>query len=64
MENRSNLHHLVLGQLKDFLTQTELTDTHDERYRQKIAKHLASKGKFDKRQFGLIFIYTDSGEKI
>ena len=36
----SNEHHLVLGQLNDFLTGRILADTHDERYRQKIAKIL------------------------
>ncbi len=35
-----NSHHLVLGKLTDFLTGESLMDTHDERYRQKISKHL------------------------
>ena len=35
-----NPHHLVLGELIDFLTGEKKIDTHDERYRQKIAKHL------------------------
>ena len=33
-------HHLILGTLTDCLTGKTLTDTHDERYRQKIARHL------------------------
>lgn len=33
-------HHLILGQLTDFLTGITLPDTHDERYRQKIARFL------------------------
>ncbi len=33
-------HHLILGELKDFLTGGTLQDTHDERYRQKIARLL------------------------
>ncbi|SCY53225.1 type I restriction enzyme HsdR N-terminal domain-containing protein [Desulfoluna spongiiphila] len=33
-------HHLVLGTLTDCLTGKTLTDTHDERYRQGIARHL------------------------
>ena len=33
-------HHLILGELVDFLTGTVLPDTHDERYRQKIARLL------------------------
>ena len=35
-----NPHHLVMGELTDFLTGKTLTDTHDERYRQKLARHL------------------------
>ncbi len=33
-------HHLVLGRLTDFLTGAELADTHDERYRQNLARLL------------------------
>ncbi|WP_300667224.1 type I restriction enzyme HsdR N-terminal domain-containing protein [Desulfoluna sp.] len=33
-------HHLVLGSLTDCLTGRILPDTHDERYRQKIARYL------------------------
>ena len=33
-------HHLVLGETHDFLTGESLEDTHDERYRQKIARLL------------------------
>jgi hypothetical protein len=40
MDNPSNPHHLVLGQLTDILTGAVLTDTYDERYRQKIAGKL------------------------
>lgn len=32
-----NGHHLVLGELRDRITGNSLADTHDERYRQKIA---------------------------
>ncbi|MCD4718589.1 MAG: type I restriction enzyme HsdR N-terminal domain-containing protein [Desulfobacula sp.] len=48
MENQSNPHHLVLGELKDFLTGSVLTDTLDERYRQTIAKKLVLDGRFEK----------------
>jgi hypothetical protein len=34
-------HHLILGQLVDFLTGETLKDTHDERYRQELARLLA-----------------------
>jgi hypothetical protein len=38
-------HHLILGELGDFISGEMLTDTHDERYRQKIARFLvAEKG--------------------
>lgn len=33
-------HHLILGDIVDFITGETLTDTHDERYRQKIARLL------------------------
>ncbi len=35
-----NTHHLILGTLTDFLSGDHITDTHDERYRQKIARYL------------------------
>lgn len=35
-----NGHHLILGELKDFITDEILQDTHDEQYRQKIARIL------------------------
>lgn len=40
METMTEGHHLVLGELKDFLTGQLLADTHDERYRQKLARLL------------------------
>jgi hypothetical protein len=33
-------HHLIMGTLDDYLTGESLEDTHDERYRQKIARFL------------------------
>ena len=33
-------HHLILGELIDYLSGDVLPDTHDERYRQKIARLL------------------------
>ena len=35
-----NGHHLILGELTDFITGETLKDTHDERHRQKIARLL------------------------
>ncbi len=44
-----NPHHLVMGELVDFLTGDTLADTHDERYRQKIAQHLVKVCGYDKK---------------
>lgn len=49
MEIKENPHHLILGKLTDFLSGKELSDTHDERYRQKIARHLVEKSGFSKK---------------
>ena len=38
-----NGHHLILGELTDFITGETLKDTHDERYRQKIARLLTGR---------------------
>ena len=43
-----NSHHLILGELVDFLSGKTITDTHDERYRQQIARHLVNGLGFDK----------------
>jgi len=36
-------HHLILGKMVDYLTGEPIADTHDERYRQKLAKLLVEK---------------------
>ncbi len=41
-------HHLILGELVDFLSGKTIPDTHDERYRQQIARHLVNELGFDK----------------
>ena len=41
-------HHLVLGKLVDFIKGVTLEDTHDERYRQKIARILVAEKGFEK----------------
>ena len=43
----TNAHHLVLGQLNDFLTGAVIADTLDERYRQKLAKKLVMDKGYD-----------------
>lgn len=52
MKDRENMtgHHLILGKCTDFLTGEPLDDTHDERYRQKIARHLVETGKYQKKE--------------
>ena len=50
-------HHLILGQMVDFLTGKTIEDTHDERLRQKIAKFLVEGKGYDKTDIR-------SGEKI
>jgi hypothetical protein len=43
-------HHLLLGHLTDYLTGQTLDDTHDERYRQKIARLLVEGRQFQKSE--------------
>ena len=53
-----NDHHLILGQLQDVLTGRMITDTHDERYRQRVARLLIEQKGYQKdeirAQFPLI----------
>ena len=43
-------HHLILGELVDFLTGEKLEDTHDERYRQKLAHLLVEEKGYPKSE--------------
>lgn len=43
-----NNHHLILGQLTDFITGQTIDDTHDERYRQELARLLVNQKKYVK----------------
>lgn len=45
-----NGHHLILGEISDFVTGETLPDTHDERYRQKLARFLIGEKRFRKRE--------------
>ncbi len=45
-----NKHHLILGTLKDFLTNDILDDTHDERYRQKLSRLLVENKGYQKEE--------------
>jgi hypothetical protein len=41
-------HHLILGEQTDFITGETIPDTHDERYRQKIARLLVNQKRYQK----------------
>jgi hypothetical protein len=41
-------HHLILGELVDFLTGKTIEDSHDERLRQAVAKYLVHQKGYDK----------------
>ena len=41
-------HHLILGELTDFITGALLEDTHDERYRQRLGRLLVEKKGYQK----------------
>ena len=43
-------HHLIFGDLEDYLTGEVLKDTHDERYRQKLARLLVERKGFSKSE--------------
>ena len=44
-----NGHHLVLGELVDFLSGKTVPDTHDERYLQKVARFMVERKGYDKQ---------------
>lgn len=57
-----NDHHLILGQLVDFITGETIDDTHDERYRQRIARLLVEDKGYDKAEIasrGAISVSVD-----
>jgi len=51
-----NDHHLIMGELTDYLTGQTRDDTHDERYLQKIARMLILEKRYDRSEIrsGLI----------
>jgi hypothetical protein len=57
-------HHLILGKLVDFITGETLDDTHDERYRQKLAHLLVENKGYLKKEiqsrFELVVAAGDS----
>ncbi len=57
-ESKMGLHHLILGQVKDFLTGETLKDTHDERYRQKLARLLVETKGFSRENITPRYEFT------
>ncbi|MDY0131069.1 MAG: type I restriction enzyme HsdR N-terminal domain-containing protein [Desulforegulaceae bacterium] len=58
-----NSHHLILGELKDFITGETIEDNHDERYRQKIARLLVYKKGYNKNNIiKNNFIFLEKGK--
>jgi hypothetical protein len=45
-----NGHHLILGELVDYITGETIRDTHDERYRQKLARMLVNQKGFTTKE--------------
>jgi len=45
-----NGHHLILGNLVDFITGKTINDTHDERYQQKLARLLVETKGYQKKE--------------
>jgi hypothetical protein len=59
-----NGHHLILGELDDFITGKTLKDTHDERYRQKLARLLVEEKGYLKSDISpKIELLVRAGEK-
>jgi hypothetical protein len=53
-----NDHHLILGEVEDFITGRTITDTHDERLRQKIARLLVEQKGYSKSDISPNFQLT------
>ena len=45
-----NDHHLVLGHIKDIITGETIVETHDEQFRQNIARQLVTRLGFEKKE--------------
>lgn len=48
--NSTQSHHLILGELVDYITGETIEDTHDERYRQELARLLVEHKGYLKKQ--------------
>jgi hypothetical protein len=57
-------HHLILGELVDFISGDTLEDTHDERYRQKLARLLVKQKGYPKNEIeARCELVVNAGEK-
>lgn len=60
-----NGHHLILGQIDDLVTGKQIVNTHDEQYRQKIARFLVNELKYRKEDISpRISVPVEAGGKI
>ncbi len=58
------VHHLVLGELEDFLTGQKIEDNHDERLRQKSVRFLVEKKQYAKKNIsGPVKLPVRAGKK-
>jgi hypothetical protein len=62
-EKAMNNHHLILGTLTDTITGRRMDDTHDERYRQKIARLLVDEKGYAKSDITPQFPLVVSADK-
>jgi len=59
-----NGHHLILGELEDYITGEKLRDTYDERYRQKLERILVDEKGYPKSEITpRVDVFARAGEK-
>ena len=63
--NNTQGHHLILGELVDYITGETIEDTHDERYRQKLARLLVEHKGYLKKEIqpGRRLLITSANKK-
>jgi len=63
--NNTQEHHLILGELVDYITGETIQDTHDERYRQKLARLLVEHKGYLKKEIepGRKLLITTANKK-
>ena len=58
-----NGHHLILGELVDYITGKAIPDTHDERYRQNLARLLVKHKNYEKEEIETGYQLTVQADK-